>query len=434
MNINKDRTAWWIFYGVAVIVLSIGGLGLWAAMARISGAVIAPGSVEVASKIKTVQHLHGGIVGRIFVREGDRVEQGSALIRLDDTDARAELGIVVGRIDEYAGRLARLEAERDGDNEVAFPANLLAREKAGDAGVVEILRGQRSLFKARRDNLQGQILLLRQKTEQLRNKQQAAEAQLARKQEQAQIQEQMIGRKQAAAEGIVSHDARDRLMNDQIGLQSEIEGVRSEIAGVAIAINENELKILQIDRENREKVLAEISDSQTRIAEQREQQRSLEKNLQLIEISAPISGRVLNLAINTVGGVVTPGTPILQIVPDDDDFVVRARVRTVDVDQVAAGKPARVHFSAFDPRTTPPLNGAVMSVSPAQMIDETTRQPYYLVDVEVAKAELARLVGQPQLIPGMPVEVYIETVERTPLEYILKPLLVRMRRVFKEPE
>ncbi len=419
-----------IVAGLIIVAVMFGGLGTWAALAPLSGAIIAPGVVTVYSKRKTVQHLEGGIVAEILVHDGDYVESGQLLIRLEDIRARANLMIVDGRLDLLRARKARLTAERDGLKRVVFPAPLLARES--ESGVSDILRGEGELFAARQTAVQGEVDILTQRIGQLKEQIRGLSAQQKSKAHQIElIQEEVTGLRSLFDKGYAT---KPRILALERQAE-ELNGDRGEqAAGIARAqsgIGEAKLNIIQLHKNLRQEVVAELREVQGEIFDLDERRIAAADELNRIEVRAPQAGLVVGMDIHTTGGVIGPGQTILDIVPNDDELVIEVRVSPNNIDKVASGLSSIVRFPAFDRNTTPDLGGTVFLASADRMVDEKTREPYYLVSVRIPEIELAKLKDL-ELLPGMPAEVFIATGERTALSYLLKPLADGLARAFKD--
>ncbi len=421
----------WIVLGGIGILGLFGGLGTWAATSQIAGAIVTQGTLGAESRIKTIQHLEGGIVGEILVRDGDFVKVGALLLRLDDTSKRANHAIVTGHLNEQEASLARLRAERDGTKTILFPKHLLA--KKADPAIDAMIRGQVSLFEIRQKSQLGQVRIFRQRIVQLNEQIKGLNTQRKAKQEQADILARSIERKSfAALTGIVSGDTMDTIRRQKSELTGDIGDLQARMAQARGSIEEIELQILQVDKEFREKVLSEIRQNQTSSGELREKSIALQEQLRRIDIRAPQAGRIHNMSIFTVGGVISPAKPILQIIPANANLIIETKIEPKDVDQIKIGQPAAIHLSAFDSRTTPVLDGKVKNISAAQSVDAATQQSYFTVKILIPKDQLERLQEGQELLPGMPAEVFIATGERTPLNYFLKPLMVQFARAFKE--
>ena len=424
------RTGPYVLMGSMIVAAMLGGLGLWSAVTPLSGAVIAPGVVTVYSKRKTIQHLEGGIVDQILVRDGDHVDDGQLLIRLADTRARANLAVVSSRLDVLRAREARLRTERDGHRGVAFPDGLMARR--GERSVTEILASEVELFVARRTALEGEVQILEQRIAQLEQQilgldaqQQANGAQIRL------IEEELTGLRSLHEKGYVSKTRILELERRQEELRGERGQHIAEIARARTAIGEAQLQIMQVRNDVREEVATQLHEVQADLLDIQERYVAAADELQRLEIRAPQPGIVVGLDVHTVGGVISPGQPILDIVPQEDELVIEAQVAPQDIDKIAIGLEATVRLSAFDLRSTPELSGTVFATSADRLIEEASREPYYLVAARIPDAELAKLQGL-ELVPGMPAEVFIRTGERTALSYLLKPLTDGMARAFKD--
>ena len=415
--------------GVVVVVLVI-GLGGWASFASIAGAVIAQGVVGVDGKPKTVQHLDGGIVDELLVRDGDRVKAGDALIRLDDTLLRSNYLIIENRLYEAKARRARLMAERDDAETLTRPDGF--QDALDNPEIHKIFDGQQKLFMARRATRSGQIEQLRQRVVQLGNQIEGLEAQKDSKQTQlALIREELGGIKDLHEKGHAPKTRVLELERASVSLEGEIAELQAEVARTLNAIGEAELQILQINHDWREAVLAELRETASQIKDLQEQYITAKAQLGRIEIKASVSGLVHNMTMHTVGGVISAAEPVMHIVPVNERLVIEAKVEPQHIDQVYPGQEALLRLSAFNQRTTPELNGAVIKVSAERLQDPATGFSYYAAKIEIPENELAQLNGL-TLVPGMPVEAFIQTGERTALSYLLKPLTDQIRRAFRE--
>lgn len=422
--------ATWIRAGFLVIAFMVGGIGLWAALANVSGAVIAPGVVAVETKIKTIQHLEGGVVGKIHVTNGQRVKSGDLLLSLDETVLRANLTITEGDLHEFLARRARLEAERDDEEEIVFPENLTDRQN--NPRIAKILAGQVTLFEARRINLNGQQGLGRKQIEQYKQEIKGLESQRYAKQRQRElIRKEMESIRPLVKTGLVTQRRMLALEREAARIEGEYGKHVSDIARMQGTIEETALKILQSTKDFRESVITELRQVQPKILELEERVAALSDKLRHSEIRAPSSCQVHNLAIHTVGGVIKPGAPIMQIVPEEDRLIIEARVNPLDIDQIEERQDAVVRFSAFNARTTPELNGRVIKLSADRMADSGDSAPYFAVSIEIPEEELKRL-GKNKLITGMPADVFIRTTERSVMNYLLKPLTDQLARAFRE--
>jgi epimerase transport system membrane fusion protein len=425
---TDDRFERWV--GIGILLAGVGGFGAWAALAPIDSAAVAPGVVTVELNRKTVQHLEGGIVREILVREGDRVAPGDLLVRLDDTQALAQREIV--RSQYLAGRAleARLVAERDGYREVVFPDDLLAA--VDDPRVTEAIAGQQQVFAARAKTLSGETEVLAQRIEQLNEQIRGLEALSASKISRiASYQTEIKDFQKLFDKGLT-----DRLrLREMERLAAELEGERAEhqaaVAAARVKIGETRLEMVQLQRRQQTEVTQELRDVQAKLFDLRERMRALEDTVARTEVKAPVGGAVVGLAVHTVGGVVNPGGRILDIVPQDDRLIVEAHVSPNDADRVSSRLEAQLRFSAFNLRTTPTVAGRVVTVSGDRIADPATKESYYLARIEVTREGIEDLRGL-SLLPGMPVDVMIKTGERTFFEYLLKPLTDRVAKAFRE--
>jgi HlyD family secretion protein len=423
--------------GLTVIVLAIGGVGGWAATTHIVGAVIAAGTLVVESNVKKVQHNGGGIVGEILVKEGDKVEVGQVVIRLDDTLTRANLGIVQSQLDVSQAREARLTAERDYTATIAFPASLMARRL--EPNVATAIVGEEKLFEARRTGRDGQRSQLRERIAQTENEIRGLTAQQEAKEKEIRyIGEELAGVADLYKQNLVTIVRYNALQRDQARLQGERGQLVAEIARARGRIAETEIQILQLDQEFRTEVLKELRETQGRIAELQERVNAAMDELKRIDIRSPQAGLVHQLSVHTVGGVIGRGDTIMLIVPKTDALIIEAKVAPPDIDQVTLGAKVTVRIAAGNRRTMPDLEGWVKYVSADLTREQQATaagpltQSYYLTRVALEESQISRLQDDLQLVPGMPAEIFIRTQDRTPLDYLVKPLKEQIARSFRE--
>ena len=411
-----------------VLTLGIGG---WAATTDISGAVVAGGALVVESNVKKVQHPTGGVVGEVRVREGDRVKAGDVLLRLDDTQTRANLAIVTKALDELAARQARDEAERDAAAQVTFPPDLLAR--IAEADVARVIEGERRFFETRRSARDGQVAQLRERISQLREQIQGLDDQVAAKQREISlIEEELKGVRILWQKNLIQLARLTALERDAARLQGERGALISNIAQTRGKIVETELQIIQIDQDLRSEVSKDLAEIRSRTSEYVERKVAAEDQLRRIEIRSPQDGMVHQLTAHTVGGVISPqGEPIMLIVPEADALSAEVKIAPQDIDQVRVGQTAFVRFSAFNQRTTPELQGEVTRISADVSLDQKSGVSYYTLRINVSESELERLKGL-RLVPGMPVETFIRTGDRTVLSYLTKPLADQINKTWRE--
>ncbi len=416
--------------GAALVILLVFGLGSWAAWASINGAVIASATVVVESNAKKVQHIEGGIISEIHVETGDHVTAGDLLVRLDQTEPKAELSILNARLNELHASHARLKAERDGLDGIDFGAEL--NERAHNAGVQNILSGQRRLFLARAQDRRGKKEQLAQRILQLNEEITGLKAQQVAKEEQIKlIGSEIKGLIVLREKKLVPKTRLLALQRERARLHGERGQLIAQIARAKGRITETELVIIEVDQEARTEVLTELREVEANLVEYLERRSAARTRLERTDIFAPQSGVVHEKTVHTIGGVVTASEPLMLIVPERDDLVLEAQVSPSDIDQVKRGQAAVVRFASFDRRTTPELNGTVTRVG-ADLTQPSPEIPsYYTVRITLLKDELDRLGGNP-LKPGMPAEVFIQTGARTALSYLLKPLTDQIAHTFRE--
>jgi HlyD family secretion protein len=419
-----------VVVGSVVVAILAVGLGGWASTAEIAGALIAPGFVVVDSNVKKVQHPTGGVVGEVRVRDGDRVKAGDTLVRLDETVTRANLAIVQKGLIELYARKARLAAERDGADTVGTPKELA--DKTADADVQEALASERKLFELRRTARLGQKQQLRQRIAQLQEEIRGLEAQQAAKTKETELIEQELGgMRELWKKNLIPIDKLTALERETARLQGERGQLIASAAQAKGKIAETELQVLQVDQDLSSDVAKELRETDGKIGEYVERKVAAEDQLKRTDIRAPQDGVVFQSTANTVGGVVAAGDPIMLIVPETDTLLVEAKVDPKDIDKVQFGQPVLLRFSAFDIRTTPEINGTVARVAADTSADQRTGQTYYVVRIAMTPDEITRL-GNVRLTPGMPVEAFIQTGQRTMLSYLIKPLHDQFMRAFRE--
>jgi HlyD family secretion protein len=416
--------------GLAIVIVLGGGVGGWAGTMTLSGALIAQGSVVVDSNVKKVQHPTGGIVGELRVRDGDHVKQGDIVVRLDDTVTRANLAIVTKGLDELSARKARLESERDGANAVAFPADLVAR--GSDPDVAAILDGERKLFELRKNARAGQKAQLRQRIEQLNEEVRGLKAQRESKEKETKlIEREKDGVYDLWKQKLVPLTKLTELERSAVRLEGEAAQLIAQTAQAAGKVSETELQIIQIDRDLSSEVAKETREIDGKIGEFVERKVTAEDQLKRVDIRAPQDGTVFQSNVHTVGGVITAGDAIMLIVPNADNLTVEAKVNPQDIDQVKVGQTALLRLSAFNQRTTPEIYGTVTRVSADTASDQRTGQTYYTIRIAMPAEQVATL-GEVKIVPGMPVEAFVQTGDRTMISYLVKPLQDQLMRMFRE--
>lgn len=419
-----------IAVGIAagLLVCSIGIMG---AGTQMSGAIVAQGSLVVESHVKKVQHPSGGVAKALFVKEGQQVDAGDLLIQMDETVAQANLSAVTKSLWELGARRARLEAERDSIADITFPNELTG---SSDPAARSILAGERRYFQLRRDASEGQKRQLREQITQLKEQISGMEDQLAAKKSETElVAHELVGVQQLWDQHLVSISRLSALQRDSTRLLGERGQLTASIAQAKGKISETELKILQIDQDFRSEVAKELSDVRAKYAETQEKQVAALDQTEKLELRAPQAGIIHDLTIHTKGGVIAPGETVMTIVPAKDDLVVEVHIDPQNIDQVTLGQPAMLRFTNFNQRTTPEIEGEVSQVGADVSRDEKDNKApsYFVVRIAIPPAQIDRL-GAARLLPGMPVEVFLTTAERSMLSYLTKPLSDQIHRAFRE--
>ena len=415
--------------GALIVLVTFGIFGVWSFFAPMDSSALAPGVVVVKSFKKTVQHLDGGIVAKILVKDGDLVKEGDTLIALDDAQIKAQLGIAFGQYFSLAAQVARLEAERDQKAQIDFSKML---DDGGDSRAKEAKFAETNVFLARKNAYEGQIAVLQQRVSQISSKVQGLKAQVESKQALvSSFAEEIKDLKELLVEGFADK-LRVRELERQHALQTgEMAQIAAEVATNQLLISETRLQILQLQKQFQEEVAAKLSEAQTQLNDATQRVNANRDKLDRILIKAPASGMVMGLAVHTEGGVIPPGHPILDVVPQDAELIIEAQVSPMDIDRVVVGLQAEVRFSAFKQSKTPRMFGQVTQLSADRLVDQKTGAPYYLARVELT-ADSRQELGKLQLLPGMPAEVLINTGERTLFEYLAQPATNAIARSFIE--
>jgi HlyD family type I secretion membrane fusion protein len=419
-----------IWVGVAIVALFFGGLGSWAALAPLAGAIVAEGVVKVEANRQAVQHLDGGLVRQILVKEGELVKQDQVLLRLDETAAKANVDVLASQLDALRSLEARLLAERDGHDHITFPGELAARQY--EPQTAGMLTGQINLFEARRRAFEGQRLLQQQKIAQMNEQIGGYDAQVRSQQRQmALIEEEAKGTRELWQKGYAPKTkvlALDRTTASLDGQRGELV---ANIARSKQQIGEAQLQILQLTKDRLSEVADQLRDAQTKLLDVEPRLRTARDVLDHLELKAPRAGFVVGLTAFTLGGVIAKGDHVLDIVPLESPLVVEGQVQPQDIEGLQPGLPAEVHLSAYKQRNVPKIRGTVTKVSADRLTDQRTNQPYYQIQVMLDADELAALPGV-QLQPGMPAEITVPTKERTALDYLLAPLTAGFNKSLRE--
>jgi len=422
----------YMIIGMVIVGLVTFGIGGWAATSELTGAVIGQGVLVVDSSVKKVQHPTGGVVGELRVREGDKVLAGDILLRLDETQTLANATIVSKSFDELLARQARLEAEWDNADQVILPKILLERTRDPASEAARAIAAERSLFDLRRQARGGQKAQLKERSAQLQEEIKGYLGQAEAKQREVDfIHKELEGVRTLWQKNLVPMNRLTALERDT----ARLEGERSQLSGMTAQakgkIAEIELQIIQVDQDLRTEVGKDLIETRSKISELAERKTAAVDQLYRIDIRAPQTGRVHQLTVHTVGGVISPGEQIMLIVPDADALAVEVKIAPRDIDQVYVGQTASMRFAALDQKTTPGIEGEVSMVSADLMQEQRTGMSYSTARVLLNPEEIARL-GNAKLLPGMPVDVFIKTPGRTALSYLIKPLRDQAERAFKE--
>lgn len=403
--------------GYLIVFVTFGLFGTWAALAPLDSAALAPGVVTVQSFRKTIQHLEGGIVKELLARDGDLVKAGDPLIILDDTQIRADYEVTRSQLIAAQAMEARLRAERD--DLAAIDFSRMVEQNSQRA--LEAREGENQVFQARRNSRLGEVSVLEKRIGQLHEQINGLKGMIATKSSLENSYSKEIGElRELLSEGFVD---KQRLLEQERNLdkiRAEMADHRSEIIKTRLQINETELQILQLNKDFNAEVVGELAKVQTLAFDLYEKMSALEARLSRVVIRAPEDGMILGMTVHTIGGVISPATPLLDIVPSISDLIIEAQVSPIDIDRVAVGKPADIRFSNFNSAITPIIEGEVIQVSADRLVDEKTGTPYYLARVGLTEEGLRRLGGL-RLQPGMPAEVYINTGKRTMLQYLAQP-------------
>jgi HlyD family secretion protein len=418
-----------LIVGFTALALLVGGVGIWSVRTQIAGAIIASGMIVVENNRQVVQHAEGGIVGRIKARDGDTVSAGDILIKLDDTLLQSELSITKLHLVEMGARRARLQAERDDAKTITFSADLLALD---DHEAKEQIEGQRKLFQARRISLDKEHVQIDERIKQTGNQIDGTKAQLdALTIQQGLVAAELADQETLFDKGLVQAQRVSTLRREAARLAGTIGKLRSDVAQFQGQIAAFEIEALKLETTRREAAIQELRDIQFRELELAEKSRSLMERVSRLEIRAPVGGIVYGSTIFAEMAVIQPAEPILYVIPQDQPLIVSARVAAIHIDQVFVGQIATLRFTAFNQRLTPEVIGQVMAVSADVFQDEVTGLNYYRVDLAPLKDELPKLNDR-ELLPGMPVETYLRTDDRTPLSYLTKPLTDYFERALRE--
>ena len=414
--------------GLLALVLLVGGFGTWAVMAQITGAVITSGQIEVDRNRQVIQHPDGGVVAEILVDEGDTVAAGDLLIKLDATTLQSELAIVEGQLFELMARRGRLEAERDGIETLTFDPILMAAPTGS-----ELMEGQRRLFDARLESTKRATEQLDQQRAQIASQLDGISAQQTALDTQKTLISQELGDQQKLLDQKLVQASRVMgLQREEANLLGRVGELTASAAQAAERMTEIDIQVLTLTTTRREESITRLRDLQYNELELSECRRTLVRQLDRLDIRAPVSGVVYGLQVFAEQSVIRPADPVMFLVPQDRPLVIATKVRPVDIDQIHLGQDVILRFSAFDQRRTPELHGKVTLVSADIFQDEATGMAFYQAEIQLNEGEATRLPEDMVLIPGMPVEAFVRTADRSPMDYLLKPLADYFAKAFRE--
>ena len=421
-----------LIIGLAALVLLVGGFGTWAATTNISGAIVASGQIQVERNRQVVQHPDGGVVAEILVDEGDTVEAGQTMIRLDPTLLLSELTIIEGQYFELVARRGRLQAERDGKDEISFDEIVLAQADL-DPEVAELVEGQRNLFFARRDTVAREIEQLAKRRDQIGNQVDGIAAQQTALASQLSLIERELADQQSLLDrGLAQASRVLALQREEARLSGSVGDMTAQKAQAEGRMTEIDIEILKLETTRREEAITQLRDMQYRERELAEQRLSLIEQLKRLDITAPVSGVIYGLTVFAPRSVIGPADPVLFLVPQDRPLVITVQVPPIHIDEVHMSQQVTLRFAALDQRETPELFGTVTLISADAFTDEQSSASYYRAEIMLSEGEIDRLPEGSVLVPGMPVEAFLRTADRTPLAYLVKPFTDYFTKAFRE--
>jgi len=416
--------------GILTLLVLVGGFGTWSVMAQITGAIIASGRIEVDQNRQIVQHPDGGVVAEILVSEGDLVAEGTLLIRLDAEALQSELAVVEGQLYEVLSRRARFEAERDNADGLAFDPLLT---ESGSSVAPTLMEGQERLFEARMESEAQEKEQLARRSAQITNQIDGIDAQQVALQTQLDlINQELVSQQSLLDRGLAQLSGVLALQREAASLAGQVGELTASKAQAEGRITEIDIEILRIDSARREEAITRLRDLQFNEIELSEQRRTLTTRLDRLDIRAPVSGVVYGMQVFAPRSVIRPADPVLYLVPQDRPLIIATQVEPIHIDQLFLGQDVALRFSAFDQRRTPELYGKVIQISADSFTDQGSQISYYRALIELDEGQIDRLPADVTLIPGMPVDAFISTDERSPLDYLLKPLSDYFARAFRE--
>ena len=421
-----------VLIGLFGLLFLLGGFAAWAVMTQIAGAIIAPGRIEVDQNRQVVQHPTGGVVAKINVQEGDLVQAGDVMVELDADQLKSQLAIVEGQLYELMARRGRLEAERDASDGVRFPDELIAVAETNE-DVRELKDGQENLYYARIESVESETEQLEKRKAQVQSQIVGIEAQEASLARQLELIEEELANQQSLLErGLTQAGTVLNLERNTASLGGQIGELAAQKAEAEARITETEIEILQLTTGRREEAITRLRDLRYRELEFLEQRQALKAEIDLLSIRAPVSGVVYSMRVQTMRSVIRPADPVMFIIPQDRPLVIASRVDPIHIDQIHVGQSVNLRFSALDQRTTPELVGEVQLVSADAFEDEALGASYYRAEIILQPGEIEKLGADQALVPGMPVEAFIRTDDRSPLQYLVKPMADYFNRAFRE--
>ena len=420
----------YVAFGFATLIFLIGGMGGWAATTDLAGAVLAPGTVVVAGNVKKIQHPTGGVVGQIFVKNGDHVKTGEILVRLDETMTRASLQVITRQMDELMGRISRLRAERDDADSVIFPDELLKR--TADPAIAQMLTGEKTHFESRVGTRASQKSQLGERIAGLEEEIAGLVTQAAAKTREIDlIAKELTGLETLEAKQLVPTTKINALRREGARLDGEKANLQAAAGTSRGKIAEIEMQRIGIDQEAKSEVVKELREAEGKFSELGERRIAAEDQLRRIDLKSPVDGLVHQLTVFTVGGVINPADPLMLIVPEGDRLLIEARIAPQDIDQARSHEEATIRLTAFNQRTTPTVNGKVIHVAADLTHDQQNNVSYYIARIEIPDSEMKKIDGL-KLVPGMPADVQIVTTARTALSYLTRPIEDQFAKAFKE--
>ena len=415
-------------FGLIALLVLVGGFGTWAVMAQITSAVIASGQIEVDRNRQVIQHPDGGVVDAILVQEGDAVVKGGILIRLDASLLKSELAVVEEQLFEIIARRGRLEAERDGETALTFDP-LLSDVPQGPS----LIAGQTRLFDARLESNMRAIEQLQQQRAQISSQISGIAAQQTALATQSDlIQQELTDQQTLLRQQLIQASRVLALQRQEANLLGRVGELTASAAQAAERQTEIEIQILTLASTRREEAITRLRDLQYNELELSERRRTLRQRLDRLDLRAPVSGIVYGMQVFAEQSVIRGAEPVMFLVPQDRPLVIATKVQPTDIDQIHLGQDVTLRFSAFDQRRTPELMGTVTLVSADIFLDVATQVSYYQAEVQLNEGEAEKLPEDMVLIPGMPVEEFVRTANRSPMDYLLKPLAEYFAKAFRE--